>query len=140
MLKLFESACNFKIHAVDILRQILEMLLFSSSLQQQIFSWRRRRCCTTCGKDKVGPVSDDGQGRDVEMMLCAPCGGRMEWSTHGHVGSGHRPHGMVHTPHMCEVMGWSTHGHTVTRDQTQEQDTHWASPCPLPGSSRDSCP
>ena len=46
-------------------------------------------------------------------------------------------HGMVHTPHMCEVMGWSTHGHTWP---DQAQDTHWASPCPLPGSSRDSCP
>ena len=115
MIKLFESACNFKIHDVHLLRQILEMLLLSSSLQQQIFSWRRRRCCTTCGKDKVGPVSDDGQGRDVEMMLCAPCGGRMEWSTHGHVGSGHRPMEWS-TLHTC-VRSWAG-PHMVTRDHT----------------------
>ena len=63
-----------------------------------------------------------------------------------------RQNGMIHAwsrrirtqapwngPHSTHVWG---HGlvHTWSHVTIQEQDTHWASPCPLPGSSRDSCP
>ena len=112
---------------------MIEILLLRS-LQQQIFSWRRRRCCATCGKDKVGPVRDDGQGRDVEMLWWVSCAGIVGRSTHGHMWDQDTMDWSTHVnvrlwdgPHMWDhgmVHPWS---HVCPGQR--EQDTHWASPC-----------
>lgn len=105
------------------------LLTSATSLQQQIFSWRRRRCCATCGKDKVGPVRDDGQGRDVEMLWWVSCAGIVGRSTHGRMWD-------------QDTMDWSTHvrpwdgPHMVTCGQDSGARTHTGRVhvLPLPGS------